>query len=215
MTGRKRARCGPAVRRLVLLREGRDRKAPFSPDGPLTWGEIDLIRTDVFVPALAGLLPAAAVKPGDAWTASVDTVQELTGLKSVDEGTLDCRLEGFSMQGARRLARVALTGTVRGMSEDGTSRQQLKGHFLFDLEAGRITYVERAECIHALLADMAGEVGHIEGRFVLSRQLDARPPELTDAGCAESPWTRTPTILSSCTKMPTLGVRFLHCAAGG
>ena len=34
----------PAVRRLVLLRESRDKKAPYSPDGPLTWGEIDIIK---------------------------------------------------------------------------------------------------------------------------------------------------------------------------
>ena len=31
---------------------------PFSPDGPLTWGEIDVVRTDVFNPAaIPGLLP--------------------------------------------------------------------------------------------------------------------------------------------------------------
>src|SRR5262249_27591545 len=35
----------PGVRRMVLLREG-PRKAPFSPDGPLTWSEIDQVRTD-------------------------------------------------------------------------------------------------------------------------------------------------------------------------
>ena len=39
----------PGVRRLVVLRS-RSAKVPFSPDGPLTWGEIDLIRTDVFNP---------------------------------------------------------------------------------------------------------------------------------------------------------------------
>src|SRR5207302_9654634 len=42
----------PAVRRLVLLRHN-NTEVPFSPDGPLTWGEIDLVRTDVFTPALA------------------------------------------------------------------------------------------------------------------------------------------------------------------
>ena len=31
-------------------------------DGPLMWNEIDLVRTDVFTPALTGLLPAAAVR---------------------------------------------------------------------------------------------------------------------------------------------------------
>src|SRR5688500_12502130 len=40
----------PAVRRLVLLRRGH-REVPFSPDGPLTWDEIDLVSKDVFTPA--------------------------------------------------------------------------------------------------------------------------------------------------------------------
>src|SRR4051812_44902350 len=34
----------PAVRRLILLRH-KNTEVPFSPDGPLTWGEIDLVRT--------------------------------------------------------------------------------------------------------------------------------------------------------------------------
>src|SRR5262249_1992388 len=42
----------PAIRRLVLIRRPPGGYA-FSPDGALTSGELDLIRTDVFVPALA------------------------------------------------------------------------------------------------------------------------------------------------------------------
>src|SRR5207245_8275778 len=56
----------PAVRRMVILRTGH-REVPFSPDGPLTWSEIDLVRTDVFTPALIGLLPERPVVPGDRW----------------------------------------------------------------------------------------------------------------------------------------------------
>ncbi len=164
-----------SVRRLVIQRESRDKKAPFSPDGPLTWGEIDLVRTDIFVPVLTGLLPAGAVKTGDSWTASTDVVQELTGLTSVEDGKLECRLEQVTTQASRRIARVSLSGNVRGMSDDGKSRQQVKGYFLFDVDAGRTVYLE-LRGVHSLLAEDGREVGHIEGRFVLSRQSDARAP---------------------------------------
>src|SRR5262245_26125798 len=40
----------PEVRRIVVLRAGRAKNS-FSPDGALTWGEIDLLRTDIFAPA--------------------------------------------------------------------------------------------------------------------------------------------------------------------
>jgi hypothetical protein len=168
----------PAVRRLVVLREGQA-KAPFSPDGPLTWGEIDLVRTDVFVPALGGLLPANAVRIGDVWTAGDDAVRELTGLTTLDEGKLECRLEAVQQEGQRRTARVGVSGAVRGTNEDGANRQQLTGHFLFDVDAGRIIYAS-LRGTHSLLAMDGKEVGRIEGRFLLSRQVDVRDPALSD-----------------------------------
>src|SRR5207253_1999102 len=75
----------PEVRRLVILRHNHV-EVPFAPAGPLTWGEIDLVRTDVFTPALAGLLPERAVQPGATWQAGLYAVQELTDLERVDEG---------------------------------------------------------------------------------------------------------------------------------
>src|SRR5581483_10829452 len=65
----------PEARRLVILRH-KQYEVPFCPSGPLTWGEIELIRTDVFTPALLGLLPSQAVRPGDTWTAAAEAVQE-------------------------------------------------------------------------------------------------------------------------------------------
>jgi hypothetical protein len=65
----------PAVRRLVFMKKG-PAKVPFSPDGPLMWGEIDLLRTDIVVPALGGLLPDKAIKVGDSWKASPAAVTE-------------------------------------------------------------------------------------------------------------------------------------------
>src|SRR5580765_6765547 len=54
----------PEVRRMVILRQNQV-EVPFSPDGPMTWNELDLIRTDVFTPALTGLFPTQAVKLND------------------------------------------------------------------------------------------------------------------------------------------------------
>ena len=69
----------PEARKMVVLRH-KNQEVPFSPDGPLTWGEIDLVRTDVFAPALTGLLPDKAVQVDDRWKASALAIQELTDL---------------------------------------------------------------------------------------------------------------------------------------
>src|SRR5207253_765121 len=82
----------PAVRRMVVMRV-KNTEVPFSPDGPLTYGEIDIVRTDVFTPALAGLLPETAVKPGDGWKAAASAIIELTDMEQIDGGALACRFE--------------------------------------------------------------------------------------------------------------------------
>ena len=67
----------PEARRVVLLRRD-TQEVPFSPDSPLTRSEIELVRTDVFTSALAGLLPGREVGIGVSWAAETPAVRELT-----------------------------------------------------------------------------------------------------------------------------------------
>lgn len=198
----------PQVRRLVLIRL-RQMEVPFSPDGPLTWGEIDLVRTDVFTPALRGLLPANPVRAGERWAASPAAVQELTDLEKVEEGRLDCLLEQVTVLDGRRLARVALSGTVRGVNEDGPNRQLLEGYYFFDLASQHLSYLY-LKGAHILLDKDGKEMGRVEGRFVLTRQAHQRCPDLTDdalRGVALEPNADNTLLLYD---NPDLGVRFLH-----
>jgi hypothetical protein len=168
----------PAVRRLVVLRH-KHVEVPFSPDGPLTWGEIDLVRTDVFTPALAGMLPDRPVKPGDRWTAANAAIQELTDLEQLEEGQVECRLEQVTRVEGRRHARIAFAGTVRGVNEDGPNKQQLDGYFFFDMEDSHLSYLY----LHGLnfMLDKTGKtLGQVEGRFVLTRQANQTSRDLAD-----------------------------------
>ncbi|MCC6420169.1 MAG: hypothetical protein IT429_18190 [Gemmataceae bacterium] len=198
----------PEVRRLVLLRLAQA-EVPFSPDGPLSWGEIDLIRTDVFTPALAGLLPAQAVRPGETWPAGAGAVQELTDLERVEDGGVRCRLEQFTTLGGRRHARVSFTGSVRGVGEDGMSRHQLDGYFYFDLVSHHLSYLSVTGVQHLL--DKEGKtVGRVEGNFVLTRRPCAPVREVADAalrGLALEPNDTNTRLLYD---NPDLGIRFLH-----
>jgi hypothetical protein len=196
------------VARQVLLRKG-STEVPFSPDGPLTWGEIDLVRTDVFTPALAGMLPPGAVRPGDRWTANTAAVQELTDMERVEEGKVECRLEQVTTLERRRHARVAFEGEVRGSTEDGPGRQRLEGYFFFDLESNHLSYLYLKGRQTLLDAD-GKEVGLVEGRFVLTRQVMARIPDLGDEalrGVALEPNADNTRLLYD---NPDLGARFLY-----
>jgi hypothetical protein len=168
----------PEVRRLVLLRE-KSFKGPFCPEGPLTPAEIDLIRTDVFTPALTGLLPDGAVKAGDRWTAQTVAVRELTDLDGI-EGRVECKLIDVRTLRGRRCAYVTLSGTVKGFNEDGPSEHKLDGSFYFDLESNQLTYLS-LHGVHALLDRDGKEVGHIEGQFTLTRETTSGVKELSAA----------------------------------
>jgi hypothetical protein len=167
----------PEVRRQVLLRH-KQSEVPFSPDGPLTWGEIDLVRTDVFTPALTGMLPAQAVRPGAQWDASAFALQELTDLERVESGSLRCRYDQETVVANRRHARVAFTGTVRGTGEDGPTSHTLEGYFLFDLQSQHLSYLY-LKGVQTLLDKDGKPAGRVEGQFTLTRQVGVRPPEFT------------------------------------
>lgn len=175
----QKATLRPSVSRVVQVRMN-NTEVPFSPDGPLTWGEIDLLRTDVFTPALVGLLPDKAVNVGERWKASSEAVKELTDFEQIEEGGLECRLERVVTEDRHRLARVSLNGTVRGTNEDGQARQQIEGFFTFDLDDKYLSYLT-LNGKHVLLSPEGKEVGKVEGRFVLSRRPTTRGDELSDA----------------------------------
>jgi hypothetical protein len=198
----------PEVRRLILLRH-QNKEVPFSPDGPLTWGEIDLIRTDVFTPALVGLLPGHPVTLGDRWSATQSAIQELTDLERIEEGSLECRLEQFTTVEKRRHARISFHGVIRGANEDGPNRQELEGYLFFDRESNHLGYLYlRGK--HFMLDKDGKEVGRVEGRFVLTRQANTHASDLSETalrGVATEPNADNTLLLYDNTD---LGVRFLY-----
>jgi hypothetical protein len=167
-----------SVRRLVVVRDGH-LKAPFSPDGPLLLSEIELVRVDVFTPMLRGLLPAKPVRPGDSWKAGLAAVRELTDVEKPD-GDLLCRFIEVRPENGRKVAVVSFQGVIRGIGEDGPTRHELDGRFLFDLDASYLRFLSLRG--KQVLLDADGqEAGHVEGTLTIAREPLASHPKLSDA----------------------------------
>ncbi len=164
--------------KLVVLRHGHH-EVPFCPTTALTWGEIDLVRTDVFVPALQGLLPTQAVKPGDRWNASQEAVQELTDLEKIHQGQLVCTFDSVKTLNQRKLAFITFQGKIQGVSEDGNASHALDGSLYFDLEDRFLSYLY-VKGVHLLLDKDGKETGKVEGSFTLTRSPHAQTKELSD-----------------------------------
>ena len=200
----------PSVRRMVVIRS-KNGRAPFSPDGPLSWAEIDLVRTDVFNPAsVPGILPPAAVKPGQSWKASATAVAEITDMQQVDEGGLTVEFTGMTTLAGKTAAKFRISGSVRGVNEDGPSRQKLEGTAYFLTESGILGYLS-IKGTHELLDGAGQTVGAIDGQFIMTRQvLKQLPADLADTslrGLALKPDSENTQLLHD---DPNLGVRFLY-----
>ena len=200
----------PSVRRMVIIKSG-TRKAPFSPDGPLMWSEIDLVRTDVFNPALIpGLLPENPVKPGASWKASASAVSELTDMEKVEEGSITVEFVGVVRPGGKSLARLKITGTVRGVNADGPNRQKFDGTAYFDFDAKIVTYLS-VRGTKELLDGKGQTVGAIEGQFAMTRApVEKPPPDLSDASLRDLDLKPGPENTLMLYDNPDLGVRFLY-----
>jgi hypothetical protein len=198
----------PAVRRVVVLKQGA-KKAPFSPDGPLLWGEIELLSRETIIPALAGLLPDKPVKPGDTWRASAAALAELTDLEKIEAGGLEARFEKVVTVGPRRLAEVTLKGDLKGINEDGPTRQTLTGKLQVDLKGGYISLL-KIEGEQSLLDETGNEAGVVKIKFELTRFPSAGHAALKDdvlRGLELTPTSENTALLY---ESEETGVRFVH-----
>lgn len=206
----QRADLRDAVRRVVVLRSPRGSKSPFSPDGPLTWNEIDVVRNDVFCPVLVpGLLPTKPVRPGDQWLVPASAVVELTDAEKIDEGGFTAKLLAVTPIDGRQHAKLSFTGSVKGVDDHGPCRHAIDGTAYFDLAAGRLAYLS-IKGTHELL-DGAGKVaGRVDGQFVMKRSAAPATGDLSDAalkGVDLNPTVENSVLLYD---NPDLGVRFLY-----
>ncbi|QEL16592.1 hypothetical protein [Limnoglobus roseus] len=198
-----------AVYRQVVLRSAKG-KSPFSPDGPLLWGEIDAIRTDVFSPALVpALLPAKAVAVNDTWPLDADGVTELTDMEKVTAGGFTLKFLGVVTINGHKQARLSLSGSARGVDDNGPCKHTLDGTAYFDLDGNRLSYLS-LKGTHDLLDGAGQTVGTIEGRFTLNRTAVAEVTELSDAALKDLELKPTPENSALLYDNPQLGVRFLY-----
>ena len=207
----QKAEVRPAVRRMVVLRSERGKKAPFSPDGPLTWGEIDVVRTDVFSPALVpGLLPPQPVRPGDRWRLTPAAVVELTDLDPIDDGELVAEFVSVVTISNKRYAKLGVSGSVRGGTEDGTSRQKFDGTGYFDLEANRLTYLNLKGTRELFGPDGKTVSGRIDGTFVMTRGPAGKTSDISEEALRGVELRPTVTNTELLYDNPDLGLRFQY-----
>ena len=159
------AKLRPQLQHVVLDRKGLQ-AVTFSPDGPMLIGELEQVRTDVFLPRLTGLLPKQDVVPGNSWKATNEAVQELTDMQKVDSGSLHCV---FSQMETADVALIKFDGQVTGATPTGSNQQTIQGNYRFDLKAQRLVAL-KFEVTSILMDRDRKRVGDISAVYSMTRK---------------------------------------------
>jgi len=172
----------------------------FSPRGPLTREELDLVDVHGNSLALDRLLPPRAVAVGETWKLGDSLLGVLCGLDTVTQSDAQCVLQSVEKDVAQVEAAGYVAGSVNGLS----STIQIKAKYRFDLQADRITWF-------GLLVKEEREAGAIgPGLDVVARlQVKITPgaeaPQLTDAALKDLPLEPTDSLRQLAYSLPEAG----------
>lgn len=153
------AKLGPE-RQLVGVKTTASQSTVFSPLGPLTRDELELIDVQASSVLFSRLLPDRTVKIGETWSPTDETAAMLLRLDVVTENKLESKL--IKVDG--KTAAIEMSGPVGGSVGGVASDIEVTAKYNFDLKLQRITWL--AMSIHENRA-----VGHAEPGFDLTARV--------------------------------------------
>lgn len=137
-------------RRLIVADSSGGRATLFSPSGPLTRQELDLIDVPANSLLLDSLLPDRPVGVGDRWQLADELVAALLGLDAVSQSNIECELK--EVAGPR--AKLELAGRVLGAIGGVGTEIEIKGKYRYDFDVHRVTGL-------GLLVKEQRSIGHV------------------------------------------------------
>ncbi|HKB06260.1 MAG TPA: hypothetical protein VKD90_28960 [Gemmataceae bacterium] len=167
----------PADRRQIVAQRNPDGLFCYSPAGPLTRPDLEVVSEHFETLHLPGVLPGRAVRVGESWKLDSTTAQSLCLFDGLISHELNAQLKDVSGQ----LASISIDGTARGIENGALAALTVAATVRFDLTQKRIVAVEwkQKDVREAGPATPAAEV---ETVTVLKREpLAKEPAELAAA----------------------------------
>ncbi len=192
-------------RRLIVAEAGAESTAMFSPLGPLTRDELDLIDQPGNTLLLDRLLPDGQVAVGDTWKHSPELIATLLGIDAVKSTDVTSKL----LEVVGDIARIDLAGDVSGAVGGVATEIDVTGRYQFNLTTGRIAWF-------GLLLKEERAVGHIgpgvdwTAKLQMTIQPGGSSPELVAAALGGLPLEATPGSTLLVYDSPDGGWQFLH-----
>lgn len=169
-------------RRLVAIDLTAPRPILYSPLGPLSREQLELLDVQGSSAVVDRILPGKAVRLGESWSDSNDALAALLALDVVHQSDVSSTLAKI----ADGVAVVEFSGRLSGAVEAVPSEIQINGTYAFDLQARRITSL-------ALAVGEKRPIGSAEPGFDVSARIEvlvdplSESSELGDAALAALP----------------------------
>jgi hypothetical protein len=163
----------------LLVAETRDRGWPvvvWSPAGPLSWSELEVVQGVGDPLALADLLPEGPVASGDRWKVRDRAAKAMSGYDTITSSNLEAMLESVD----QNKARIRLKGRVEGSAYGGSGAIGCDGFATFDRDAGRLDRLD----LNRVETRQAGPVEaglDMKSTLIVSRHTAEPPEALSDA----------------------------------
>ena len=164
-----------ADRRLVVAQRTDAGTLHFSPDGPLSREELELVGEHFDPATLQGLLPNKPVQANDVWAIAPDAVQRVCLL----EGLVKADFSGKVTAVTPTAVTFTVGGTAEGIDNGAAVKLTVSATGTFDVAAKRVTNLkwEQADSRGQGAASPASEV---KATITLTRQPLAEEPKALD-----------------------------------
>lgn len=190
---------------LVIAERVENGARVYSPGGPFSRPELNLVQSPLDPLIVRELLPDRAVEVGDTWEISAATARALSDYDALASQTVRCEVKSID----DAVAVIHVGGEVRGAARGGEGTLKLEGSLTFDRRAGWVRQVslERTE---------VRKPGPIEpgfsfkGTLALEREAIALPSELSDEAIAGLPLDAPAHLLLLQFAAPDGRYRLLH-----
>ena len=163
----------------------------FSPTGPLTREELELVAQHFDTLAITGLLPGTELAVGGTWAVSSEAIQQAC----LFDGLIKHDVKGMLTSIKDGVATWTLAGTAEGLDTGATARVTIKATGTFDVATTRITSLEWEQSDDRDLGP-ASPAMEVQAKISLKRTaLSKEPAELNADVRGKLPGDKIPEAL--------------------
>ncbi len=177
----------------------------YSPSGPLTYNELELLHVPGDSLTVLALLPDSAVEPDETWKAPSWLVPLVTGLEAVEKGDLTCRVLSVNSN----VAKIGFQGEIFGATVGAASSIQVDGVLHYDREQKLISRVEVTQTEKRAIGAVSPGLD-VVAKVVMSRRNSENAARLTDKDLAGLPLEPNPANRLLMLEAPAWNLRMYH-----